>query len=81
MYETSIMECSVYRRCSLKRIASELAKYTRNLHPVAVNEVRWDEGGSQPESNYTLFYGSGNANHHLGIGVSYIRELYQHLRG
>jgi len=51
-------------RGSLKTAASELAKY--NLDLVAVQEVRWVEGGSQPGDYYTCHYGNGNANHHLG---------------
>jgi len=33
---------------------------------MVVQDVRWVEVGSQPEGNYTVFYGNGNANHHLG---------------
>jgi len=36
---------SLCRTGSLKRVANKLAKY--NLHLVAVQEVRWDEYGSQ----------------------------------
>jgi hypothetical protein len=35
---------------------------------VAVQEVRWDKCSSQPTNNYTIFYGNGSANHHLGTG-------------
>jgi hypothetical protein len=58
---------SLYRADSLKTVASELAKY--NLDLITVQEVRWDEDGSQPTDDYTFFYGSGNANYHLGTGV------------
>jgi len=47
----------------LKTAASKLPNY--NLDLVAVQEVRWVEGGSQPADDYTFFYGNGNANHHL----------------
>jgi exonuclease III len=57
---------SLYRAGSLKAVASELAKY--NLDLVAVQEARWDMGGSQPADDYTFFYGNGDANHHLGTG-------------
>jgi hypothetical protein len=35
---------------------------------VAVQKVRWVEGGSQPREHYSLFYGNGNANRHVGAG-------------
>jgi hypothetical protein len=58
----------------MKTVASEMVKYHLDL--VAVQEVRWDKGGSQPADDYTFFfYGNGNANHHIGTGgVLYIRE-------
>jgi hypothetical protein len=46
----------------MKTTASKLAKYKLDL--VAVQEVRWYKGGSQPVDNYTFFYGNGNANYH-----------------
>jgi hypothetical protein len=33
---------------------------------VAVQEIIWVEGGSQPADHYIFFHGNGNANHHLG---------------
>jgi len=54
---------SPYRTGSLKAVA----KF--NLYLVAVQEIRWDEGGSQPADKYTLFCGNGNPNHHLGTGI------------
>jgi len=36
---------SLYRAGSLKTVVTELAKYKLDL--VAVQEVRWDKGGSQ----------------------------------
>jgi hypothetical protein len=32
---------------------------------VGVQEVRWDKGGTEPEGEYTFFYGKGNENHEL----------------
>jgi hypothetical protein len=45
---------------------SELATYKFDL--VAVQEVRWVEGGSQPADNHTLFFGNRNANNHSETG-------------
>jgi len=57
---------NLYRTGSLKTASCELAKY--NLDLVAVQEVRWNEGGSQTADNYTVFYGNGNAYPYLGAG-------------
>jgi len=57
----------------LKTVASEMAKY--NLDLVAVQEVRWVEGGSQPADEYALFYGNGKANRHLGAGFFVHKEI------
>jgi len=35
---------------------------------VGVQEVRCDKAGTEPEDNYTFFYGEGNDNHHLQAG-------------
>jgi hypothetical protein len=40
-------------RDSLKTVASKLVKY--KLDPVAVQNVRWVEGGSQPADDYTFY--------------------------
>jgi len=39
-----------------------------DLDVVAVQEVRWDKGGSWPADDYTTLYRSGDANYHLGTG-------------
>jgi len=48
-------------------VESKLEKYKLDL--VAVEEVRWDKGGSEPADDYTctFLYGHGNANHHIKI--------------
>jgi exonuclease III len=61
---------NLYRARSLKTVATELAKYGLDL--VALQEVRWDSGGSEP-GHYTFFYGNRNANQHLGADFSYIK--------
>jgi hypothetical protein len=42
---------------------------------VAVQEVSWVEGGSQPADDYTYFCGKGNANHCLGTGIFVHQEI------
>jgi hypothetical protein len=45
---------SIYTTGSLKTVTSELTKC--NLDLVAVQEVRWDIGGSEPAVDYKFFY-------------------------
>jgi hypothetical protein len=54
---------SLYRSGSLKMISGELAKYKLDLVGV---QVRWDKGGTEPEGDYTFFYGNGHADHREG---------------
>jgi hypothetical protein len=63
----------------LKTVASKLVKYKLDL--VAVQGVKWVEGGSQPADDYTFWNCNGSANHHLGTGFFflYVRESYQQL--
>jgi len=35
---------------------------------VAVQEVKWDSGGSHPACDYTFFFRNMNTNHHFGTG-------------
>jgi len=62
---------SFYRTGSPKTVARELATY--KLHLMAVQEVRWVDGGSQKMIIHFLF-GNQNANHHLGTELAYIRK-------
>jgi hypothetical protein len=50
---------------SIRTVAGELARYI--LHLLDVQEVRWDRGGTEQEEDFTLIYGQGNDNRHLGI--------------
>jgi hypothetical protein len=47
-------------------VLRELLKY--KFHLVGVQEVRWEGGGTEPEGEYTFFYGKENENHELGTG-------------
>jgi hypothetical protein len=35
---------------------------------VGVQEVRWEDGGTEPAGENAFFYGKGNENHELGTG-------------
>jgi hypothetical protein len=43
----------VYREGSMETTASNLAKYILDL--VAIQEIRWNKGKSQPPDDYTFF--------------------------
>jgi exonuclease III len=45
----------MYRAGSLRTVAEEMSKYKLDL--LAVQEVRWDRGGTEPAGEYTFFYG------------------------
>jgi exonuclease III len=44
---------SLYRVGSLVTVSKQLSKYTLDL--VAVQEVRWEGGGTEPAGEYTIF--------------------------
>jgi hypothetical protein len=45
---------SLYRAGSLMAVSRELARYKSDL--VGVQEVRWEDGGTDPVGEYTFFY-------------------------
>jgi hypothetical protein len=55
----------MYRAGSLRAVVEEISKYKLDLVGV---QVRWDGDGTDPESEYTFFYGKWNENHELGTG-------------
>jgi exonuclease III len=50
-----------YRIGSLTTVAREFGKCKLDL--VAVQEVRWEKGGTERAEDYTFFYGQGNGDH------------------
>jgi hypothetical protein len=56
----------MYRAGSLMTVVKEPSYCKLDL--VGVWKVRWDGGGTEPASEYRLFYGKGNENHELGTG-------------
>jgi hypothetical protein len=69
---------SMYRAGSLRTVAEEVSKY--KLHLVGVKEVRWDEGGTEPEGQYTVLYRKGNQNHELGTGFFVHKRIISAVR-
>jgi hypothetical protein len=48
-------------------VAKELTKY--KLHLKWVQELRWERGGTEPASEYTLFYGKVHETIELGTDI------------
>jgi hypothetical protein len=69
---------------SMNRVGSVMIvsrSCTDMLNEVGVQEVRWEDGGTEPEGEYMFFYGKGKENHELGTDFFFVRELNQQLRG
>jgi exonuclease III len=69
---------SLYRTGSLKTVARELGKYRLDL--VGVQEVRWENGGTERAEDCTLFYGQGNGDHRLGTGILVYKGIVSAVR-
>jgi hypothetical protein len=46
---------------SLTTVAREVARYILDL--MGVQDVRWDDAGTEPAGGYIIFYENGNGNH------------------
>jgi exonuclease III len=57
---------SLYRIGSLKTLAREFR--TCKLDLVGIQEVRWENSGTERAEDYAFFYGQGNGDHQLGTG-------------
>jgi hypothetical protein len=57
---------SLYREGFLMTASRELSKIKLDL--VAVQEIRWEGGGTELAGDYTFFCGKGKENHELGTG-------------
>jgi exonuclease III len=62
---------SVYRIGSLKTLVKELGKY--KVDSVGIQEVRWEEGGTEWAEDCTFFYGERNVDHQLRTGL-FVRD-------
>jgi hypothetical protein len=58
---------NLYKAGSLMTVSKQILKYKLDL--MGVQEVRWEGGSTELAGEYTYFYGKGNKNHELGIGL------------
>jgi hypothetical protein len=56
-----------HRASSLMTVSRELSNYKLEL--VGVQEVRWEDGGTEPAAEYTVFCRKGNETHELSTGI------------
>jgi hypothetical protein len=60
-------------------VAKEISKYKLDIK--GVQEVRWDGGGTEPASEYTIFiFEKGNDNHELGTGFFVHKRIISAVR-
>jgi hypothetical protein len=64
---------SLYRAGSVMTVLRELSKC--KLDFVAVQDVKWDGGGSEPANAYTFFNGKGSEKHKLGNSYKFLCAL------
>jgi exonuclease III len=62
----------------LKKVARELEKCKLDL--VAVQEVRWNKGGTERAKDYTFFHGEGNRDYQLGTGFFIHKRIVSVIR-
>jgi hypothetical protein len=59
-------------------LARELGKCKLDL--VGVQEVKWENGGTERAEDYTFFYGQGNGDHQLGTGFFLHKRILSAVR-
>jgi hypothetical protein len=64
---------------SLMTVSRELSRYKLDL--VGMQQVIWEEGGTEHAGKYTFFCRKGNEDYKLGTVFLCIRGSYQQLRG
>jgi hypothetical protein len=62
----------------VKTVASKLAKYNSDIFAAQV--VNLNNDSTEPADNYIFFYGSGNANHHLGTSFVIHKRIISAVR-
>jgi hypothetical protein len=66
-YDIWIMKCKEFVLGGLPNTDSRELSNCKS-HLVGLQEVRWEDGGTEPAGEYKFFYGKRNENHELGTG-------------